>query len=294
MRRLPILITGVAASLGSQASADFIGWTSTTRAVTGGYLINVFGVTDNSADTLASISGGPGANAGAVTTNSTGGFLQAAGKQSVWAPYLTTTSTNQGSQSWTTLDSFMTVGGSFNTTTSDWLANSGTNGDPGWLADHYYDPEIEEVVRVNAFSTPTNTSIGFTNPFLNVTPIQGVNSSDTGGWFLAGSLSPARSLASLASIRNGFVSVDGISYGSSSQAAADATHGFLVAQFFVAEWGGVGAGAKYIDFKMRPFVRRPGGGVSGSMTSFRIGEIPALGPLSLFGIAGLGVRRRRA
>ena len=149
---------------------------------------------------------------------------------------------------------------------------------------------------VNAFSTPTNTSIGFTNPFLNVTPIQGVNSFATGGWYAPPStFSPARSLASLASIRNGFASVDGVSYGSSSQGAADATHGFLVAQLFVAEWGGVGSGARYIDWKMWGFSRTmPAGPWSSGMFGMRIGEIPALGPLSLFGIAGLGVRRQRA
>jgi hypothetical protein len=99
------------AAVATVANADFIGWTANVRNVSGGYLINVFAVTDNSTDVILNVYGGtPGTpGAGFITTNSAGGFKQGAGAQGVWAP--------SGSQNWTTLDSFLTVGGSFNTIT---------------------------------------------------------------------------------------------------------------------------------------------------------------------------------
>ncbi|MFM9144405.1 MAG: hypothetical protein ACKORL_03300, partial [Phycisphaerales bacterium] len=109
-----------AASLAATASADFVGWTANVRTVSGGFLVNVFAVVDNSTDVLLNVAGGsPGLpSAGYVRTNSSGGFLQGTGAQSVFAP--------SGSQNWTTLDSFLTVGGGFNTTTNAWLGNSAT------------------------------------------------------------------------------------------------------------------------------------------------------------------------
>jgi MYXO-CTERM domain-containing protein len=259
----------------SGASADFIGWTSSTRAVTGGFLVNVFAVTDASTDVILNVSGGSVGlpTAGFITTNSTGGFRQGAGAQSVFAP--------SGSQNWTTLDSFLTVGGGFNTTTNAFLGNGATQGDPPWNVT-YTDTDTGEATTVSSFNTQDNAS-GFTNPNVNSIPA-------TAGWFIAGSTSPARSLASIASIRNGFASAGGVNYGSSSQAAANAANGFLVAQLFVTELGGT----KFIDWKMSATLRRVDGTTSNASFQMRVGDIPAPGALALLGLAGVASRRRRA
>jgi len=267
--------TAAAMFVASGASADFIGWTSSTRAVTGGYLVNVFAATNASTDVILNVSGGSVGlpTAGFITTNSTGGFKQGTGALSVFAP--------SGSQNWTTLDSFLTVGGGFNTTTNAWLGNGATAGDPPWNVT-YTDTDTGEATTVSSFNTQDNAS-GFTNPNTSSIPA-------TGGWFIAGSTSPARSLASLGAARNAYVSAGGVNYGASSAAAAAATNGFLVAQLYVAEL----TGTKFIDWKMSATLRRADGTTSNASFQFRVGEIPAPGALALLGLAGVASRRRRA
>jgi hypothetical protein len=256
-RRVPMIATTAAAALGACAVADFIGWTATRRQVTGGHLINVFAVTNDPTDVILNVSGGTAGtpNAGFILTNSPGGFLQGAGALSVFAP--------SGSQNWTTLDSFLTRGGGFNTTTNAWLATSSTQGDPPWNVT-YVDTDIGENVTVNGFNTPNNAS-GFTNPWTNAIP-------PTGGWF-TGSQGPPRSLASLTTIRFPYQRVSGINYGASSAAAAAATHGYLVAQLYVSEWGFTSGGYRHIDWKMRATLKRTDGSTSSATFEFRIGEV---------------------
>ena len=270
--------TAAAMFVASGANADFIGWTSSTRAVTGGFLVNVFAVTNASTDVILNVSGGSVGlpTAGFITTNSTGGFLQGAGALSVFAP--------SGSQNWTTLDSFLTVGGGFNTSTNAWLGNGATQGDPPWNVT-YTDTDTGEATTVSSFNTQDNAS-GFTNPNRNSIPA-------TAGWFIAGATSPARSLASISSIRNAFGTVGNVNYGSSSAAAAAATNGFLVAQLFVAEQLNTATG-KQIDWKMSATLRRADGTTSNASFQMRIGDIPAPGALALLGLAGVASRRRRA
>lgn len=267
--------TAAAMFVASGASADFIGWTSSTRAVTGGFLVNVFAATNASTDVILNVSGGSVGlpTAGFITTNSTGGFKQGTGALSVFAP--------SGSQNWTTLDSFLTVGGGFNTTTNAWLGNGATQGDPPWNVT-YTDSDTGEATTVSSFNTQDNAS-GFTNPNVNSIPA-------TAGWFIAGSTSPARNLASLGAARNGHTLANGINYGASSAAAAAATNGFLVAQLYVAEL----TGTKFIDWKMSATLRRADGTTSNASFQMRIGDIPAPGALALLGLAGVASRRRRA
>jgi MYXO-CTERM domain-containing protein len=264
-----LALCGVGA-IASTASADFLGWTSNVRSVSGGYLVNVFAVVDNSTDVLLNVAGGsPGLpTAGYVRTNSTGGFLQGTGTQSVFAP--------SGSQSWTTLDSFLTVGGGFSTTSGNFTANSATQGDPPWNVT-YFDTDIGENVTVNAFNSQSNTS-GFTNRYTNNVPA-------TGGWFIAGSTSVARNLAVLTNRAY-----------SSSAAAAAGNAGMMVAQLYVSELSLVGGRApgKTIDWKMSATVRRLDGSTSNASFEFVIGEVPAPGALAILGLAGLTARRRRA
>jgi hypothetical protein len=263
--------TATAMFIASGASGDFIGWTSTRRVVTGGYLYNVFAVTNNSSDLLLNVSGGSVGlpTAGFITTNSTGGFLQGTGTQSVFAP--------AGSQNWTTLDSFLTVGGGFNTTTNAWLGNGNTQGDPPWNVT-YADSDTGEATTVSSFNTQNNAS-GFINPNVNSIPV-------TAGWFIAGSASPARSLASISGIRNFHVSSAGGNFGASSYAASVLMNGFMVAQFFVANDLDVLTG-KYIDWKMGASLRRADGTISNGSFEMRIQLIPAAGAIGLFGLLGI-------
>ena len=260
-----LIATSVASlTLASAASADFVGWTSSVRTVTGGYLVNVFAATNSSTDVLLNVYGGtPGTpGAGSITTNSDGGFKQGAGAQGVWKP--------SGSQNWTTLDSFLTLGGSFVTTTSAWTANSGTLGDPPWNVE-YVDTDTGETTTADAFATPSNDT-GFTNPYLNSIPA-------TGGVYVAGSSSPARSLASLGAARNV----------SSNTAAENATFGMLVGQFYVAE-----AASEAVKFtNMGATLRRTDSTLSQAAFSLTV-PIPAPGAFALLGVAGFASRRRRA
>jgi MYXO-CTERM domain-containing protein len=246
------------AAVATVANADFIGWTANVRNVSGGYLINVFAVTDNSTDVILNVYGGtPGTpGAGFITTNSAGGFKQGAGAQGVWAP--------SGSQNWTTLDSFLTVGGSFNTITNAFTGNGSTAGDPPWNVT-YTDTDTGEATSVNAFNTASNES-GFTNPYLNSVPA-------TGGFFIAGTSSPARSLATLTN-----------RVASSSAAAAAASFGMMVAQLYVTDLD--------LAWKMGATLRRSNSTTSQGTFEFTI-PVPAPGAIALLGVAGLTAGRRR-
>ena len=250
-----LALCGVGA-IASTASADFLGWTSNVRSVSGGFLVNVFAVTDNSSDVILNVFGGTAgtSNAGFILTNSPGGFLQGTAAQSVFAP--------SGSQSWTTLDSFLTVGGSFNTSTNAWLGNSGTVGDPPWSVSGPDGP-------LNSFNVPSDPDAGFANPNTSSIPA-------TAGWFLIGTSSPARSLATLT---NRTVS--------SGAAAASGTFGMMVAQLYVAQLDDT----RVIDWKMGATLKRTDGSTSSG--TFQM-TIPAPGALALLGIGGLAARRRRA
>ena len=260
--RTSLFVSSVASlTLASAASADFVGWTSSVRTVNGGFLVNIFAATNNSSDVILNVYGGtPGQpSEGRITTNSAGGFLQGAGAQGVWAP--------SGSQNWTTLDSFLTIGGSLNTTTNAFTGNGSTAGDPPWNVT-YTDTDTGEETSVNAFNTPSNAS-GFENPYLNNIPA-------TGGFFIAGTSSPARSLASLGAARNT----------SSNAAAAAASFGMLVGQFYVAQlsseavkFTNMGATLRRSDFTL-------------SQAAFSV-TVPAPGALALLGVAGLASGRRR-
>jgi hypothetical protein len=253
-----LIATTATAAIGACAVADFVGWTATRRQVAGGYLINVFAVTDVQTNTFNAVLGGSVGlpTAGFIATNSAGGFKQGAGAQAVFAP--------SGSQNWTTLDSFLTVGGSFLTSTSAWLGNSVTTGDPSWNVT-YVDTDTGEATEVHAFNTASDES-GFTNPWMNAIP-------PTGGWWGGSIQISARSLSSLSGIRLPYRRVGGVNYGASSAAAATAPFGCLVAQLYVAEWGLTPGGSRHIDWKRGATVRRANGTASSATFEFRIGEV---------------------
>jgi hypothetical protein len=256
-----------ASGLAAAAQADFIGWTASVRSVAGGSLINVFAVTNSSTDVLLNVYGGTVGqpSAGFISTSSAGGFLQGAGAQGVWAP--------SGSQNWTTLDSFLTVGGGFNTTTQAFTGNGSTQGDPPWNVT-YTDVDTGEATTVNAFNTASNES-GFTNPYLNSVPA-------TGGFFIAGTSSPARNLSVLGASRLTYSDVGGVNTGASSAAAASAGFGMMVGQFYVTDVN--------LSWRMGASMRRSDNSVSQGVFEF---VIPAPGAIALLGVAGLSAGRRR-
>jgi hypothetical protein len=251
----------------SSASAQVLGLTATSRLQTdGNYLVNVWAVAGSSTNALTSVSGG---QIGSITTNAVGGFRQGAGTgQGVWAP--------SGAQNWTTLDSFLTCGGGFLTSSGSWTGNSSTTGDPNWNVT-YFDTDLEENQTANAFNTPSNAS-GFINPYINTV-------APAGGWSLPGGTnSPARSLASLTALGRQNVSVAG-------QNAAAGTFGIMLAQFYVSG-AKVGGGNSQVFFNnMRVFL---GSTDNQLISSFTIEVVPAPGAVALLGLAGLAGRRRRA
>ena len=253
--------TAAAMFVASSASAQMLGLTATSRLQSdGNYLVNVWAVAGASTNVITSVSGG---QTGSITTNAVGGFRQGTGAgQGVWM--------HTNNQGWTTLDSFLTVGGSLSTTTGNWTANGlNTNGNPDWNVT-YFDTEFGENQTVNAFNTASNET-GFTNPYINTV-------APKGGWFLpGGSNSAARSLASLSNRQN------------SSTAAAGGTFGMMLAQFYVSGPQAGGAPATISFDNMRVFFNT--GDVL--VPTFTI-NIPAPGALALLGVAGLAGRRRRA
>jgi hypothetical protein len=262
-RFVNVLGLGAVAAATSVASADFIGWTANSRAVTGGFLVNVYAVTNNSTDVILNVYGGTAGtpSAGTITSNAVGGFKQGTVAQSVWAP--------SGSQNWTTLDSFLTIGGSL-TSSNAWTGNSATAGDPPWNVT-YFDTALEENVTVNAFSTQSNAD-GFTNPYSSTIPA-------TGGFFIAGASSPARSLASLTN-----------RVANSNAAAAAGTFGMMVGQFYVGN-----AATEAVKFtNMGATLQRSNGTLSQAAFDLTANLVPAPGAVALLGLAGFASRRRRA
>lgn len=247
-------------AIASTAQASFVGWTSTVRSVAGGTLINVFAVVDNSGDVMLSVYGSnaQSPNAGFVTTTAAGGFIQGAGAEGLWAP--------NSSQSWTTLDSFLTVGGGFNTTTGTFFGNGATSGDPSWNVS-FQNSVTGDPDTANAFGTPSNAE-GFTNPYTSTIPA-------LAGFFLpGGSSSAARDLSSLAGIRSA----------SSNATAAAGTFGMMIGQFYVA-----GSGWTF-DLKLGATIRRASGTIS--QDTFTL-TVPTPGAVALLGVAGLTAGRRR-
>jgi hypothetical protein len=261
----------------SAASAQVLGLTATTRLQTdGNYLVNVWAVTgayviptppSTAANAVISVSGGQN---GSITTNAVGGFRQGTGTQGVWAP--------AGAQNWNTLDSFLTVGGSFLTSSQSWTANTNTGGDPNWNVS-YFDTSTEEQATANAFNTPSNSDNGFINPYItSVAP--------AGGWVLPGGTSSiARSLALLTNRQNADAA------GQAAGSAAAGSNGVMIAQFYVSGTTSTGAEAKIFFNGMRVFLA--GGLDARTIDTFTI-NIPAPGAVALLGLAGLAGRRRRA
>ncbi len=253
--------TAASMFVASGANADLIGLMASQRTVTGGVLVNVFAVVNNGGDVILSVSGGQ--NGSIRSSGLAGGFLQGTGVgQSVWAP--------SGSQSWSTLDSFLTVGGGFSTTTNNFTANAGTTAEPNWNVDF-------EGTSTNTFTTPSDPDTGFVNPYLNSCP-------NAPGYFLVGTNSPARSLATIASTSR---------IAATSAAARDGTFGFMIAQFYVAS--ALDTPAEKINFdNMRIFIRAGSATGAAQDANFGVFEIPAPGAVALVGLAGLAGRRRRA
>jgi hypothetical protein len=222
----------------------------------------MFVVTDSSSDRLFFVSAYSGCSPEfdcGITTNSTGGFLQDIGSQSVFAPV--------NDQSWTTLDSFLTLGGSVNATTGEWRARSTSSEPLAWDVT-YVDTNTGAPITVNSFLTPSNAT-GFLNPNTSSVPPQA-------GWIASGgipTMSPARSLVGIAGDRQPFVGTGGLIYGSSSPAAAAGQWGFLVAQFYVSEWGGFGSDGRHIDWRMAVAVFNGTTFLPGGRFTVRVGEV---------------------
>jgi hypothetical protein len=254
-------------SLVSVAQADFVGWTSTSREVSGGYLINVFAVVDSSSDVLVNVYGAnPAAPMpGRVTTASIGGFLQSTGgSEGLFMP--------ASNQSWTSLDSFLTLGGSY--VGGNWIANGSTLGDPNWNST-YDDTTIGESVTVNAMSTNSNDS-GFENPWVSGIPL-------AAGWYgvpgAGGQFSTAHRARALSNLPERIAS--------SSTSAELGTWGMMVAQFYVVE--------RNLQWRMGATVKRGvDGSASAGMYEFSIVPAPAamsIGVMSCV-LGGLRIRRR--
>ena len=194
--RLATASASAVVALASAAQADMVGWTASVRmAAEGGYFVDVFAVTGQGDSLLNVYGGSPNAPSdiyvGYVATTASGGFRQSTNPDlAAWRP-----GSNQG---WNSYDSFLTIGGGYNSTTGAWLGNGSTLGDPGWL-------------------------VGDTNTFATAGAGNANNVPLAAGWFLAGSASPARILAGLNRVA------------SSNAAAAAGGFGMLVAHFFIAD-----------------------------------------------------------
>ena len=262
----PIIIT--AAAFACSASADFIGWTATHRAASGGTIVNVFAVTTSANDRLVNVYGGRPSNPGFITTDAPGGFLQGAGAQGAFRP--------DGSQSWDAPDSFLTIGGGFDASTGAWTANGATLGDPGWLY-----AESDGSMSDGFGTLPSSPATA--NPWTNAIP-------SGAGWYALGTGAVARSLASLSANRLPHEQAGGVRYGASSAAAAAGSFGMLVAQLFVAELH-----QSKIVWNMGATIRRANGTVQQGEFAFTITQVPAPGVAALVACAGAwpAARRRR-
>ena len=260
----------------SSASAQVLGLMATSRVQSNGnYLVNVFAVAGSSTNGLTSVSGG---QLGNITTNALGGFRQGTGTQAVWAP--------TSNQSWTTLDSFLTGGGSFLTSSGNWTGNSSTVSDPSWNVS-YFNTAIEETVSIDSFNNASNDE-GFTNPYGDgalAVPRNGVlGAVGSAGWALPGGTnSQARSLATLNSLPRQYANVTG-------RDASAGTFGMMIAQFYVSGVSSTGGVATISFDNMRVFF---GGADNQVIGNFTI-SVPAPGAVALLGLAGLAGRRRRA
>lgn len=247
------------------AGADFIGWTSSARSVSGGVLVNVFAVTNSATDRLVSVYGGGVANPGFITTSSPGGFLQGFGSQGAFRP--------DGVQSWEAADSFLTIGGGLDPSTGTWTADPSTVGDPGWLF------AASDGSFLDGFSTLSSPP-GVVNPWTSAVPSQA-------GWYTVGAGASAQSLASIAGIRLPFEVAGGVRQGSSSAAAAAGSYGFLVAQLFVADLQ-----ESVIEWNMGATIRRSNGTAQQGEFAFTITQVPAPAGVAVL-IGFLCSRRRR-
>lgn len=255
----------VACTWTGAASADFVGWTSSARSVSGGTLVNVFAVTNSATDRLISVYGGRPSSPGFINTSSPGGFLQGGGSQGVFRP--------DGSQSWNTADSFLTIGGGLDASTGTWTASPSASGDPGWL---FSTPDGSTLDGFGTLPSPPS----LLNPWTSAVPSQA-------GWYAVGSGATAQSLASIAAIRLPFAVVGGVRQGSSGAAAAAGSHGFLVAQLFVADLR-----QSVIGWNMGATIRRSNGTAQQAEFEFTITQVPT--PACIVMFAGLrGSRRRR-
>ena len=263
MRMSPIVvlasIPAFIGALASNANADFVGWTASSRAVSGGYLVNVFAVTNSATDRLFNVYGSnPGSpNAGFVRTNAAGGFLQGTGTQSVFA--------SDGYQSSDTLDSFLTVGAYWDAATSSWASEFATTGDPAWNVSYTFNGITR---NPNSFSARSNTfpNPGFVNPNVNSVPA-------TAGWYLTGASAQAYDLSVLPN-----------RIASSNAAAASGAYGMMVAQLYLSSLD--------LDWKMGATMGRADN--TASQGTYALQIVPAPGALALLGVAGLaGSRRRR-
>ena len=244
--------------LASNANADFVGWTASARSVSGGYLVNVFAVTDSATDRLFNVYGSnpKSPNAGYVTTTSAGGFLQGTGTRSVFLA--------EELQSSETLDSFLTVGAFWDGASSSWLADNTTIGDPAWNVT--YTASNGALRTANSFSvrsgSPLHTS--FVNPNTHSVPA-------TAGWYITGAAADAYDLSVLPN-----------RIASSNAAAAAGTYGMMVAQLYVSQLN--------LDWKMGATIGRADG--SASQGTFTLQIVPAPGAVALLGVAGLVSGRR--
>jgi hypothetical protein len=240
----------LAALLTSTAQADLSGRGATVRGVSSGALINIFLTTNSASDELLSV------DFASFSTNSVGGFLQGSGTQSVYAP--------SGNQSWTTQDSFLTVGGGLDPSSGAWTGNAASVGNTAWNVT--YQDSIAGTTTVSAFSTPSNGT-GFANPFVNTVPVGA-------GWNLAGGASPARSLSGLQQIWWGWAGPP-----------VSAQYGFMIAQLHVQEFGWP---QRWVNASVTATVRRSDGT---TMTASYFVTVP--GPSGAGLLLGLAFRRRR-
>jgi len=220
------------------ASADFVGW----RPSLIGNRYCFFAVTNNPNDVILGVR----AN---ITTNALGFVQEGTSAFSVFAP-VGDQSVGGGST-----DSFLTVGGQFDSATATWRGNGSTVGGPEWT-----------IAGVDAFSTPSGS--GFSNPFTSRVP-------DNASWHLNGGSSPARSLASV------------VPWQWSTPVSGQ--YGFLVAAVRPSNMGSTFYSSAFISGSVT--IRRPDGSIDSG--TFYFNSIPAPPVAAVFGLFVSRSRRRR-